>query len=85
MKKMDREIQQLKHERDRFKSEYEKGQILLQHANKKIADNSIQMEEMALNASNSQRISTTTSTMRTSNMYGSKAYDPNYRGEAFGK
>lgn len=82
---MDREIHQLLQERDRYRSEYEKGQILLQHANKKIADNSLQIDELAMNASNSQRVSMTTSTMRTSNMYASKAYDPNYRGEAFGK
>ena len=82
---MDREIQQLKQERDRFKTDYEKSQIVLQHANKKISDNSMQLEEMALAAGNSQRVSVTTSTMRTSNMYASKAYDPNYRGEAFGK
>jgi predicted nucleic acid-binding Zn-ribbon protein len=82
---MDREIQQLRQEKDRYKSDYEKSQILLQHANKKISDNSIQLEEMAQAVSNSQRVSMTTSAMRTSNMYGSKAYDPNYRGEAFGK
>lgn len=82
---MDREIQQLHHERERYKAEYEKGQILLQHANKKLADNSIQMDEMAINTANSQRISNTTTTMKTSNVYASKNHDPNYRGEAFGK
>ena len=82
---MDREIQQLRQERDRFRTDFEKTQILLQQANKKIAESSIQLEEMAQAVGNSQRVSTTTTTMRTSNMYGSKAYDPNYRGEAFGK
>lgn len=82
---MDREIQQLKQERDRFKADYEKSQLLLQHANKKISENSLQLEEMAQAVGNSQRVSMTTSTMRTSNVYASKAYDPNYRGEAFGK
>jgi hypothetical protein len=79
---MDREIQQLRQERDRYRSEFERTQLLLQGANKKIADNISQMEEMALNGANR---TTTTTTMRTSNMYTSKTIDPNYRGEAFGK
>lgn len=78
---MDREIQQLRHERDRYKSEYERNQMLLQQANSKLTENYHQMEQLG---AGNPRVSNTTTTMRTSNMYSSKVIDPNYRGEAFG-
>ena len=79
---MDREIQQLKEDRDRYRSEFERNQLLLNQANKRLAEN-IQYND---DYSSSQRMTTNSSyNVKTSNVVTSKTIDPNYRGEAFGK
>lgn len=79
---MDREIQQLKEDRDRYRSEFERNQLLLNQANKRLAEN-IQYND---DYGSSQRMTTNSSyNVKTSNVVTSKTIDPNYRGEAFGK
>lgn len=83
---MDREIQQLKQERDRYKSEFERNQAALQQANKKVTESLIQSEEhMYSQPRNYGNTSSSTVTLKSSQMLSSKTVDPNYRGEAFGK
>ena len=82
---MDREIQQLKQERDRYKSEYERNQIALQQANKKLSESIMQIEEPTYGQPRGYTNSTTSVNLKSSQMISSKTIDPNYRGEAFGK
>jgi hypothetical protein len=76
---MERDLSQLRNERDRYKQDWERSQQSLGLTTKKLTDTIMQMEE--LNTSSK----VTTSVIKSSGMYSSKTIDPNYRGEAFGK
>lgn len=83
---MDREIQQLKQERDRYKSEFERNQAALNQANKKLSETIMQTEEYTYGQPRGGVTSSTvTMNLKSSQMISSKTIDPNYRGEAFGK
>lgn len=76
---MERDLQQLRNERDRYKQDWERSQHSLAQTTKKLSDTIMQMEELTT----SNRV--TTSVIKSSGMYTSKTIDPNYRGEAYGK